>query len=61
MTQKLNLQQLTGREESHLVDLPCGHRLQPAAARAFRLLQEDAREEMNARLLDFLSRQAGRG
>ena len=44
MTQKLNLQQLTGREESHLVDLPCGHRLQPAAARAFHLLQEDARE-----------------
>lgn len=44
MTQKLSLQQLTGREESHLVDLPCGHRLQPAAARAFGLLREEARE-----------------
>jgi len=40
---QLNPRQLTGREESHLVELPCGHRLQAAAAAAFAQLQQDAR------------------
>jgi LAS superfamily LD-carboxypeptidase LdcB len=34
---------LTGRDESHLVDMPCGHRLQREAAQAFQALQDDAR------------------
>jgi LAS superfamily LD-carboxypeptidase LdcB len=39
----LNPQQLTGREESHLVDLPCGQRLQEPVAHAFTQLQDEAR------------------
>jgi len=39
------LKQLTGREESHLVQLPCGHRLQEEVARAFSALQADARRD----------------
>lgn len=39
----LSSAQLTGREETHLVELPCGHRLQAEAAAAFAALQEDAR------------------
>jgi len=39
------LEQLTGRDESHLVQLPCGHRLQDEVARAFAALQVDARRE----------------
>ncbi|MBP6723795.1 MAG: M15 family metallopeptidase [Halioglobus sp.] len=35
---------MTGREETHVVELPCGHRLQAAAAAAFAQLQEDARD-----------------
>jgi LAS superfamily LD-carboxypeptidase LdcB len=31
-------------DESHLVDLPCGHRMREPAAQAFALLQADARE-----------------
>ena len=40
----LGWQQLTGVDESHLVDLPCGHRMREPAAQAFALLQTDARE-----------------
>lgn len=36
--------QLTGADESHLVRLPDGHRLQPDAAEAFLRLQRDAAE-----------------
>ncbi len=43
MVLQLNARQLTGRQETHLVELPSGHRLQEAAAAAFRALQEDAR------------------
>lgn len=43
MARQLDAQQLTGRDESHLVELPCGHRLQAAAAQAFVALREDAR------------------
>ena len=43
MARQLNPRQLTGREETHLVELPCGHRLQAAAAAAFAQLQQDAR------------------
>jgi LAS superfamily LD-carboxypeptidase LdcB len=39
----LSPEQLTGREETHLVELPGGHRLQAEAAEAFASLQEDAR------------------
>ena len=39
----LTAAQLTGRDESHLVTLPCGHRLLEAAAEAFTALQADAR------------------
>ena len=42
MARQLNPLQLTGREESHLLELPCGNRLQAQAARAFSRLQEDA-------------------
>lgn len=35
--------QLTGIDESHLVDLPGGHRLHPQTATALQVLQEDAR------------------
>jgi len=41
---QLGAGQLTGREENHLLQLPCGHRLQPAVAEAFAVLQADARE-----------------
>jgi len=44
MSRQLNARQLTGRTDSHVVALPCGNRLQAAAARAFSLLQLDARE-----------------
>jgi LAS superfamily LD-carboxypeptidase LdcB len=40
----LEPRQLTGTDDSHLVELPDGHRLQPAAAEAFRRLQRDASE-----------------
>lgn len=43
MPQALTRRQLTGLDDSHLVTLPCGHRLQPAAAHAFGELQADAR------------------
>lgn len=43
MTAQLGAGQLTGREESHLSELPCGHRLQPAVAEAFAALQKEAR------------------
>ena len=43
MARQLNPRQLTGREETHLVELPSGHRLQAAAATAFTALQRDAR------------------
>ena len=36
--------QLTGLDDSHLVNLPDGHRLQSEAALAFGTLQEDARQ-----------------
>ena len=39
----LDGRQLTGRDETHLVALPGGHRLQAEAAEAFVALQEDAR------------------
>jgi len=44
MVSQLTPQQLTGREDSHLVDLPCGNRLQAEAARAFSRLQAEAAE-----------------
>lgn len=40
----LDMRQLTGLDDAHLVTLPCGNRLQPAAAEAFLALQDDARE-----------------
>lgn len=43
MASVLNARQLTGRDESHLVALPDGHRLQSGAAAAFATLQSDAR------------------
>ena len=36
--------QITGRDDSHLVSMKDGHRLHPAAARAFGRLQQEARE-----------------
>lgn len=42
MATVLNAKQLTGLDESHLVSLPCGARLQADAARAFTALQADA-------------------
>ncbi|MCB1855375.1 MAG: M15 family metallopeptidase [Pseudomonadales bacterium] len=44
MAGPLNALQLTGREATHLVELPCGNRLQAEAAAAFARLQADARE-----------------
>ena len=41
--QALTRRQLTGLDDSHLVTLACGHRLQQAAAEAFGKLQADAR------------------
>lgn len=43
MPQALTTRQLTGLDDSHLVTLPGGHRLQRAAAEAFEKLQADAR------------------
>ena len=43
MDGELGIGQLTGRDESHLVEMPCGHRLQREAAQAFQALQDDAR------------------
>lgn len=40
----LSATQLTGLDESHLVELPCGQRLQAEVAAAFAALQADARE-----------------
>jgi LAS superfamily LD-carboxypeptidase LdcB len=45
MLRKLNARQLTGLDDSHLVDLPAGHRLQAEAAAAFARLQADARQD----------------
>ncbi len=45
MTEELTVRQLTGRDESHLVALSGGHRLQAAAADAFLSLQSMALEE----------------
>jgi LAS superfamily LD-carboxypeptidase LdcB len=42
MKRQLTPLQLTGREDTHLVDLPCGNRLQAEAARAFGRLQAEA-------------------
>lgn len=44
MSRELNPRQLTGLDDSHLVTLPDGHRLQGEAAQAFAALQEDARQ-----------------
>lgn len=44
MAGQLNPLQLTGREDTHLVDLPCGNRLQAGAAEAFSRLQAEAVE-----------------
>ena len=41
---ELTVTQLTGRDDTHLVMLPCGHRLLADAAEAFTLLQGDAAE-----------------
>ena len=43
MLQALTRRQLTGLDDSHLVTLPCGHRLQRVVAEAFGKLQADAR------------------
>lgn len=43
MTRPLTPQQMTGREETHLVELACGQRLQEPVAVAFTRLQADAR------------------
>ncbi|MFT4520283.1 MAG: LAS superfamily LD-carboxypeptidase LdcB [Halioglobus sp.] len=42
MTGEANRRLLTGLDESHLVSLPCGQRLQAEAAEAFAALQADA-------------------
>ena len=42
MISGLTAQQLTGQDESHLVTLSCGHRLQVQVAAAFAALQADA-------------------
>lgn len=44
MSTHLNARQLTGRDESHLVSLPCGNQLHAEAAAAFAALQADASE-----------------
>lgn len=43
MASALNARQLTGMDDTHLVALPDGHRLQADAANAFTALQADAR------------------
>jgi LAS superfamily LD-carboxypeptidase LdcB len=43
MNKRLTPEQLTGRDETHLVELAEGHRLCPAAAMPFAALQADAR------------------
>jgi LAS superfamily LD-carboxypeptidase LdcB len=43
MASALDARQLTGLDDTHLVALPDGHRLQADAARAFTALQADAR------------------
>lgn len=43
MARQLSPRQLTGRDETHLVSLGCGNRLQPEVAEAFAALQDDAR------------------
>jgi LAS superfamily LD-carboxypeptidase LdcB len=43
LASQLQLDQLTGRDDSHLVALPCGHRLQYDVAEHFTRLQSDAR------------------
>ena len=40
----LTLEQLTGQDASHLVEVQGKHRLQPLAAQAFQLLQKEARQ-----------------
>lgn len=42
MSTELTVEQLSGLDDSHLVMLPCGHRLQAEAAVAFAALQRDA-------------------
>jgi LAS superfamily LD-carboxypeptidase LdcB len=44
MPRGLNPRQLTGLDDSHLVMLPDGHRLQAEVADAFAVLQQDARD-----------------
>ena len=44
MTEPLTMEQLTGRDDSHLQTLPDGHRLHPQAAIAFARLRADARD-----------------
>lgn len=44
MTELLTIEQLTGRDDSHLQALPDGHRLHPRAAIAFTRLRADARD-----------------
>jgi LAS superfamily LD-carboxypeptidase LdcB len=44
MTRALNPRQLTGQDDTHLITLPDGHRLQPEVASAFAALQADARQ-----------------
>jgi LAS superfamily LD-carboxypeptidase LdcB len=44
MPRELNPRQLTGLDDSHLVTLPDGHRLQAEVADAFAALQADARD-----------------
>jgi LAS superfamily LD-carboxypeptidase LdcB len=43
LTHELTVRQLTGRDDSHLVTLPCGHRLRDEVAQAIAALQADAR------------------
>ena len=42
MASALNRRQLTGLDDTHLVTLPDGHRLQDEVAQAFSALQGDA-------------------
>lgn len=41
---RLTAEQLTGRSDTHLLPMSCGHSMQAEAARAFTRLQEDARQ-----------------
>jgi hypothetical protein len=43
LTHELTVRQLTGLDDSHLVTLPCGHRLRDEVAQAIAALQADAR------------------